>query len=98
LQASGSRLTFFKTARILYQEEGLLRFWKGAQVIASGCIPAHASYFTVYELLKRYFHYENEQYEILHTAMIGAMTTFAHDFFITPSDSKIFYFITIHSD
>ena len=59
MQASGSRLTFFNTARILYQEEGLFRFWKGAQVIASGCVPAHASYFTVYELLKRYFHYEN---------------------------------------
>jgi hypothetical protein len=56
-------------------------------VIASGCIPAHASYFTVYELLKRFFHYENAQFEILHTAMIGALTTFAHDFFITPSDS-----------
>jgi hypothetical protein len=67
-------------------------------VIASGCIPAHASYFTVYELLKRYFHYENQQYEILHTAMIGAMTTFAHDFFITPSDSKIDEFLLKCSD
>lgn len=65
-----------------------MRFWKGAQVIASGCIPAHASYFTVYEVLKRYFHFKNEKYEVLNTAMIGALTTFAHDFFITPSDSK----------
>jgi solute carrier family 25 (mitochondrial iron transporter), member 28/37 len=71
---------------ILYREEGLFRFWKGAQVIASGCIPAHASYFTVYELLKRYFKYENQNFEIMQTAMIGALTTFAHDFFITPSD------------
>lgn len=66
----------------------MLRFWKGAQVIASGCIPAHASYFTVYELLKRKFHYHNQDYEIMQTASIGALTTFAHDFFITPSDSK----------
>ena len=65
-----------------------MRFWKGAQVIASGCIPAHASYFTVYEFLKRYFRYKNESFEIVQTALIGALTTFAHDFFITPSDSK----------
>jgi hypothetical protein len=68
-----------------------LRFWKGAQVIASGCVPAHASYFTVYELLKRYFKFENQQFEIMHTAMIGALCTFAHDFFITPSDSMEFF-------
>jgi hypothetical protein len=69
-------------------------------VIASGCIPAHASYFTVYELLKRFFHYENAQFEILHTAMIGALTTFAHDFFITPSDSMHNFLIKeiIYSD
>lgn len=58
------------------------------QVIASGCVPAHASYFTVYEVLKRYFQFKNEKYEVLNYAMIGALSTFAHDFFITPSDSK----------
>jgi hypothetical protein len=57
-------------------------------VIASGCVPAHASYFTAYELLKQYFEYKNDKYEFVSTAMIGALTTFAHDFFITPSDSK----------
>lgn len=76
------------TARILYKEEGLFRFWKGAQVIASGCVPAHASYFTVYELMKRHFEIKNEKYEFIQTAAIGATTTFAHDFFISPSDSK----------
>lgn len=89
MQASGQKLTFVKTANILYREEGLWRFWKGAQVIASGCIPAHASYFTVYELLKRYFNFKNENYEVMQTACIGALTTFAHDFFISPSDSMI---------
>jgi hypothetical protein len=57
-------------------------------VIASGCVPAHASYFTAYELLKEYFDFKNQKYEIFQTAIIGALTTFAHDFFITPSDSK----------
>ena len=77
-----------QTADILYKDEGIIRFWKGAQVIASGCIPAHASYFTMYEYLKRKFEFKNEKYELLTTASIGALTTFAHDFFITPCDGK----------
>ena len=80
-----------RTAKILYKEEGFLRFWKGAQVIASGCVPAHASYFTAYELLKIYFNFKNEEYAFFHTAIIGALTTFAHDFFITPCDSKEYW-------
>lgn len=68
-------------------------------MIASGCVPAHASYFTVYELMKRYFEHKNEHYEFVQTAIIGATTTFAHDFFISPSDSKIsFDSIASYSD
>ena len=55
MQASGSSLSFLRTGRILYGEEGLLRFWKGANVVASGCIPAHAGQFGCYEILKEYF-------------------------------------------
>jgi len=28
---------------MLYLEGGLMRFWKGANVVVMGCIPAHAS-------------------------------------------------------
>lgn len=57
LQASGKRMSFTNTARILANEEGLLRFYSGAQVIASGCVPAHASQFLAYEKLKEFFSY-----------------------------------------
>ncbi len=77
-----------RTADILYKDEGFFRFWKGAQVIASGCIPAHASYFTMYEYLKKKMEYNNSEYEVASTAAIGALTTFAHDFFITPADGN----------
>ena len=66
-------------------------------MIASGCIPAHASFFTVYELMKRHFNVKNEEYELLHTAMIGASTTVAHDLFIAPSDGKFDGLITMCS-
>lgn len=64
-------------------------------MIASGCIPAHASFFTVYEYLKKVFEVKNEEYEFLHTAMIGASTTIAHDFFIAPSDGKSKFLVDV---
>ena len=79
-------MSFTTTAKILYKDEGLLRFWKGANVVASGCVPAHGAQFTVYEILKDKLNFHNEQYNVFSTMLIGATTTFAHDFFITPSD------------
>lgn len=75
-------------ARKLYAEEGLLRFWNGAQVMASGCVPAHASYFLAYEHLKAYFGLHNDSLNFTTTLFIGSTTTFAHDFFIAPADGK----------
>ena len=91
MQACGrpDSLSFKETAFKLYREEGgWFRFWKGAQAIVSGCLPADAAYFTVYEIMKRHFKYNNEGIDIAQTAAIGASATFAHDFFIAPSDSK----------
>jgi hypothetical protein len=75
--------------KVLYQEQGIFRFWKGSHVMALGCIPSHSSYFISYEYLKIFFHFNNEEFNILSTFGIGAATTFVHDFFITPSDGKI---------
>ena len=87
MQASGSeRLTFSRTAKILYAEEGFVRFWKGANVMASGCIPAHSAQFCTYEILKKKLDFKNEQFNMASTMTIGAMSTFAHDFFVTPAD------------
>ena len=86
LQASGRNLSVSQTARILYKDEGLLRFWKGANVVVSGCIPAHGAQFCLYEYLREYLAYRNDEFNLLSTLSIGALTTFAHDFFIAPSD------------
>jgi len=88
MQASGRTLGTLNIAKILYQDEGLLRFWKGAQVMASGCVPAHASYFLFYEHLKLYLQVDHEELNFRSTLMIGGCTTFAHDLFITPADGK----------
>ena len=56
--------------------------------MASGCIPAHTSYFFAYEKLKLYWAFDNEDFDFKKTLCIGATTTFVHDFFIAPSDGK----------
>ena len=56
--------------------------------MALGCIPSHTSYFLAYENLKLYFGFNNEEFNVKTTLLIGATTTFAHDFFITPSDGN----------
>ena len=71
---------------MLYVEGGIMRFWKGANVVAMGCIPAHASQFAVYELLKSKLKYNNEEFNMISTLTIGAVSTFAHDFFQVPND------------
>ena len=81
-----SSLSSTRIAQILYHEEGFLRFWKGANVVASGCIPAHASQFVVYEVLKEKMKYKNESFDMNSTLIIGACSTFAHDIFQTPCD------------
>lgn len=86
MQASGSTLSFMRTAKILAREEGIFRFWKGANVVASGCIPAHASQFCLYEILKEKLEMRNQNFNIPTNLFIGATTVVAHDFFITPSD------------
>jgi hypothetical protein len=55
-------MSTFSLGKILYQEEGILRFWQGMHVIASGCIPAHTSYFLAYEKLKIYWGFDNEEF------------------------------------
>ena len=60
--------------------------------MASGCVPAHASYFLSYEHLKLWLNLDNEEFNLSKNLLIGCTTTFAHDFFITPADGKLSHF------
>jgi len=56
--------------------------------MASGCVPAHTSYFLAYEHLKRYLDFDNTSLNFSATLFIGSTTTLVHDLFITPADGK----------
>jgi len=90
MQVNEGRFSAYQTARMLYNTEGLSKFWRGASVLASGCVPAHAAYFTVYELAKLNllpkFHDKNDQIHPHAYALVGALATSVHDLILTPFD------------
>lgn len=45
---AGSHLPFSQIIRNIYEVGGLSNFYSGSSVLAMGCIPAHAIYFSIY--------------------------------------------------
>lgn len=86
IQASTNKMGIFSTTAKLYKENGILRFYKGVNVIASGWIPAHACYFSTYEIAKEKFGIDDGNTHFVVSGIIGALATVTHDAFLTPSD------------
>lgn len=45
---AGSRLGLLKIIKNIYSKGGISNFYSGSSVLAMGCIPAHAIYFSIY--------------------------------------------------
>ncbi len=86
MQASKQRFQFIRTATSLYKAEGFWRLWRGANVIASGCIPAHACYFASYEAAMHHFELKDGEMHWVADGLVGIVATLSHDLFLTPSD------------
>lgn len=93
MQANHNIKTTGSIIHSLYKEAGVLRFWKGSSVIAAGCVPAHAAYFSVYEYAKKHFGVEDSGYQFVAAGLTGAVSTFVHDSILTPYDGKFFFCI-----
>ena len=52
---AGSHLSFWQIIRNIYSAGGLSNFYSGSSVLAMGCVPAHAIYFSIYEKAKEAF-------------------------------------------
>lgn len=98
MQTLKKKNNFWEVARDLYRAEGLKRFWRGVTAVATGCIPAHASYFTVYELSKKFIleNVKTEKYQQFAYGLTGATATLIHDFILTPMDSNHICFYGNH--
>eukprot|EP00980_Cylindrotheca_fusiformis_P006187 scaffold1323_cov113-Cylindrotheca_fusiformis.AAC.14 len=66
---------------------GVSRLWRGVHSIVVGCIPAHALYFSSYEIVKASTLDSNGQVTTYGSALAGATASFSHDFIMGPLDT-----------
>ena len=67
---------------------GMRNFWKGASVMSLGSAPAHALFFSMYELLNHHLILkDNSEYHIPKHALIGIICSFFHDLIIVPCEA-----------
>lgn len=75
--------------RHLVSTEAFGKLWRGAQAMASGCIPAHAMYFSSYEAVKAYFLARQEDSDTIlgpvGSTVAGATAAFSHDMIMVRS-------------
>jgi len=75
--------------RIYCKSNGISGFYRGIQTMLYGCAPAHALYFSSYELTKRWFTASNPGADMnaMQGAFAGCISTFLHDSLMTPLDT-----------
>jgi solute carrier family 25 (mitochondrial iron transporter), member 28/37 len=67
---------------------GWARLWRGVETMVVGCIPAHALYFSSYEVVKAAFtSRETGQVSPLGSSLAGAGAVVSHDLIMTPLDT-----------
>ncbi len=49
---AGSHFKLGQIVKSIYETGGLINFYSGSSIVAIGCIPAHAIYFSIYEKAK----------------------------------------------
>ena len=84
---SASPLKTLQCAKRLVNNEGVMRLWRGVSATFSGCIPAHAAYFSIYESSKRMLGVDQSGHFPIQAAICGASAAFAHDLCMTPFDT-----------
>jgi solute carrier family 25 (mitochondrial iron transporter), member 28/37 len=66
---------------------GWTRLFRGIQAVMVGCVPAHALYFSSYEIVKAAFMKEDGRASTVGSSLAGAAAVTAHDLVMTPLDT-----------
>ena len=85
------KITIPETINVIYDRPGgIFNFWRGSMVMALGCIPAHALFFSIYEYSKNRFGiaHSNEYHPELFAA-VGAISSAFHDMIMLPCEGTI---------
>eukprot|EP00536_Pseudo-nitzschia_multiseries_P012594 jgi/Psemu1/260748/estExt_Genewise1Plus.C_4900035 len=65
----------------------MTRLWRGVQTILVGCIPAHALYFSMYEIVKAATLDQDGNVTTYGSALAGGAAVFGHDLVLGPLDT-----------
>jgi len=66
---------------------GMSRLWRGVQTILVGCIPAHALYFSTYEIVKAATLDDHGEVTAYGSALAGGAAVVSHDIILGPLDT-----------
>ena len=66
---------------------GWSRLFRGIQAVMVGCVPAHALYFSSYEMVKAAFMKEDGRASTIGSSLAGAAAVTSHDLVMTPLDT-----------
>ena len=70
-----------------HQVVGWTRLWRGVETMVLGCIPAHALYFSSYELVKAATSSDDGQVTAMGSSLAGAAAVVSHDLIMSPLDT-----------
>jgi Mitochondrial carrier protein len=73
--------------RLQHGTAAMARLFRGVQAVAVGCIPAHALYFSSYEIVKEITTNAHESMSPLASSVAGACAVMSHDIIMTPLDT-----------
>ncbi|CAD8057139.1 unnamed protein product [Paramecium primaurelia] len=76
----------FSQTFLSLKKQGLKTFFNGYGAVTAGCMPAHAFYFSSYEILKTLMDVNDENIHAQAFAFIGAVSTLWHDLIMVPFD------------
>lgn len=83
---AGRSLTIRQIISKIYVTGGIPNFYSGSAAVATGCIPAHALYFSIYEQSKLFLGCRPDE-DISKFAFIGALSSMFHDLIMTPAEA-----------
>jgi solute carrier family 25 (mitochondrial iron transporter), member 28/37 len=87
LKSATETATAAATANAPVNTVGLSRLWRGVQTILIGCIPAHALYFSSYEIVKAATLDSSGNVTTYGSVLAGAAAVVSHDLILGPLDT-----------
>jgi solute carrier family 25 iron transporter 28/37 len=81
---AGSKFRLTEIIKNIYETGGLKNFYSGSSILAMGCIPAHAIYFSIYEKAKEILNCEDDE-NSYRFALVGVLASLFHDSIMTPT-------------